>query len=129
MVLTGSITLKHENHHTKQLSEFETDEFKGDWTTTSFGKCTDFNLMTSGEAKSRLSALVVEKNKTISYRLEAIYNWLFIYAYSGKINLKIDTGSIELNKGDLLEMNKLAGQVIEINGIEKSNLVFAYIRT
>jgi environmental stress-induced protein Ves len=127
MVLSGSIILDHENHHTKQLTEFETDEFEGDWKTTSHGTCTDFNLMTTGEATGQLTALIVEKNRIVRQDIKDIFNWLFIYMYSGKVNLIIHKESIELNEGVLFSLRKFSGQILEIKGLEKSNLVFSQV--
>jgi len=43
--LFGTMRLEHEGHHTAELRPCETDSFDGSWTTRSFGKCVDFNLI------------------------------------------------------------------------------------
>ena len=45
MIIEGQLLLEHEGHHNATLKALEQDSFSGDWTTTSFGKVTDFNLM------------------------------------------------------------------------------------
>lgn len=45
MILKGKLLLQHEGHHSVELKPFEQDCFSGDWTTKSFGRVTDFNLM------------------------------------------------------------------------------------
>jgi environmental stress-induced protein Ves len=128
MVLSGNIILEHENHDTKRLSEFDVDDFEGDWKTTSYGKCTDFNLMTKSEATGIITALPIEKNQNTSYDKVDTFNWLFVYIYSGKVDVKINTQSIGLLIGDLLVLEDYESQDLEIKGIEKSVLVFSHIK-
>jgi environmental stress-induced protein Ves len=45
MPLTGGMRLVHEGRRETALAPLQTDTFEGDWTTRSFGKCTDFNLI------------------------------------------------------------------------------------
>ena len=50
MILEGSVRLIHETPGGQReavLSAFEQDAFEGDWKTTSYGRCVDFNLMTA----------------------------------------------------------------------------------
>jgi len=129
MVLAGETMLAHENHHSKKLGKFDIDEFEGDWKTSSIGRCTDFNLMTKGKTKGELSAVKIEKNQVIEYQKERKYNWLFIYAFSGKTNIKSDHETQCLDQGSLLVMNHPDSANIAIEGIEKSELIFAEILT
>ena len=55
MVLNGEIEIKHKNHYTKKLRQFDIDKFEGDWETSSKGKCVDFNLMTMRDTNGQLS--------------------------------------------------------------------------
>jgi len=59
MVLEGTMTLTHENHHSKLLHKFEIDRFDGGWKTTSQGKCSDFNLMTRGGLKGDVQGVAI----------------------------------------------------------------------
>lgn len=127
MVLSGHITLNHENHYSRELSEFEIDEFEGNWKTTSDGKCTDFNLMTTVELQSSLNALILEKDQNVSYNINVTFNWLFIYNFSGEVSLKISAESIRIQTGDLLILREVGGQIVEIKGIEHSALVISMI--
>lgn len=45
MILEGTLRLRHEDHYEKVLHPFEQDNFSGSWTTRSWGRVTDFNLM------------------------------------------------------------------------------------
>ncbi|MCE5196367.1 MAG: HutD family protein [Negativicutes bacterium] len=43
--LQGSLTLRHEGHHSVTLQPLQIDSFSGSWQTTCIGKARDFNLM------------------------------------------------------------------------------------
>lgn len=64
MVLEGELRLEHEGHHKAILVPFEQDSFSGDWTTRSFGKVTDFNLMMAHGCEGELEAIRLEKGET-----------------------------------------------------------------
>ena len=57
MILEGEIEINHENQHNKTLHKFDVDAFEGDWKTSSVGRCTDFNVMTSAKYTSSLKAI------------------------------------------------------------------------
>jgi environmental stress-induced protein Ves len=59
MVLTGEMKLEHTGHHTACLKPFEQDRFRGDWTSKSFGKVRDFNLMLAAGCAGQLQAFTV----------------------------------------------------------------------
>ena len=61
MVLHGNLKLIHEDHHSVDLSPFEVDSFSGNWTTKSYGKVTDFNLMLSKDFTGNINAISLEK--------------------------------------------------------------------
>ncbi|MBP2635263.1 MAG: HutD [Firmicutes bacterium] len=56
MVLDGEMRLEHTGHHSSHLKAFEQDSFSGDWTTTSFGKVRDFNVMLANGSTGTLTA-------------------------------------------------------------------------
>ena len=59
MILSGTMRLKHEGHHETLLHACEQDTFDGSWTTTSFGRAVDFNLMTRTGASGDVSAIAL----------------------------------------------------------------------
>ena len=103
------------------------DEFEGGWKTTSHGKCTDFNLMTTGNTTGELMAMVIHKNGQATYHTGENCDWLFIYNYSGKATVDINNKQAILNAGDLLVLNNPAMVILEIKGIENSELVLVKI--
>ena len=127
MVLSGEITLSHEGHYSRQLHKFEVDEFEGDWKTSSVGKCTDFNLMTTGKTTGELSVIVIEKGQHVNYNIKENGDWVFIFIHTGSVRIDLDSKIRTINKGDLLIINNITTRNFEINGIEKSELVFSEI--
>jgi len=99
MILDGEIRIDHQNHYAKNLRKFDVDTFEGDWKTTSVGRCTDFNLMTTEKIKVDLTAVVIEENQRLDYQVESGWNWVFIYLYSGQINIHLDHDFFTLNSG------------------------------
>jgi uncharacterized protein len=126
MILSGTIILNHEDHYTRQLSKFDIDEFEGDWKTSAVGKCTDFNLMTTGNTTGKLKAAVINKYQISTLSLNENWDWLFIYIYSGKVNIEINSKMFSIKKGDLLVANN-PGMELRITGIEDSELVLCEI--
>ncbi len=129
MILAGEITISHEGHYTKQLNRFDVDAFEGDWKTSSVGKCTDFNLMTTASATGEISACVVEKETSVSVSIKENCDWFFIYLSSGKISIEIDNKTTTLSKGDLLVFSKPTIRNLEIKGLENSELVISEVTT
>jgi len=127
MVLEGETILTHKNHHSKKLGKFDIDEFEGNWKTSSIGRCTDFNLMTKDEVSGELSAITIETHRSSKYQINNKYSWLFIYAFLGKTNIKLDNYTTLLDQGSLLVLNHPDITNIEIEGIEKSELIFVKI--
>lgn len=127
MVLDGNIELTHYKQYSKKLSQFEVDEFKGDWKTTCKGTCTDFNLMTTENTSGNIEAITLNENDTHTYQPTKTGNWLFIYVYSGQVVLNIKDKSYPLNEGNLFVLNDAKLQTIEIKSIKNSRVVFSTI--
>lgn len=128
MILDGEIRINHQNHYAKTLRKFDVDTFEGDWKTTSVGRCTDFNLMTTEKIKVDLTAAVIEENQHLDYPVEAEWNWVFIYLYSGQINIHLHHDFFTLNSGILLVISNLVSSVLQIKGVKRSELVFSKIK-
>ena len=96
MLLEGELKLEHKDHHSKQIPVFDVDKFQGDWLTTSFGKATNLNLMTTKDYQSKLSAFIFAKDSELKDKNYACYTFLFLY--KGSVN----TSFGEMQEGDLL---------------------------
>ncbi|MCB9361402.1 MAG: HutD family protein [Flavobacteriales bacterium] len=125
MVLAGETTLTHKNQHSKKLSKFEIDEFEGDWETTSVGKCTDFNLMTTEATTGELEAVVLLENQSLEFEIQN--NWFFIYLYSGEFTLYSNQKKHKIENGNLIVFQTLAPQKIVVEGLKDSELIIVKI--
>lgn len=86
MVLEGEMELIHHDHHSVILGPLMKDEFLGEWTTRSNGKCTDFNLMCRDGAKGYVTGYSLEEGEELAIALEGVRN--FIYLYKGVVEVK-----------------------------------------
>ena len=109
MVLEGTMRLEHAGHHTVTLAPFEQDSFSGDWTTTSFGKVRDFNVMLTGTCAGELTAIHTNADRPLALETKPGDPARFakvssaFYCVSGSITLTIDNKeSYELLAGDFL---------------------------
>lgn len=127
MVLDGETILKHEGYHTKKLKKFDVDKFEGTWKTSSIGKCTDFNLMTTGKVIGELEAVSIEKNQHLIYPIESKWNWLIIYVYSGNITVFLNNKKHFIHQGNLLAFNEIVIHSLGLEGTENSELIFSKI--
>ena len=87
MVLDGEMTLNHAGHHSKKLGMFDADYFKGDWQTSSKGKCTDFNLMTMRDTDGTVESLLILKDKRFEFSFSDNIKHLIFYIYSGQVKI------------------------------------------
>jgi len=127
MILDGQIVISHKDHYSKELKKLDTDEFQGDWQTSSIGTCTDFNLMTTGTTKGDLSALVLREKQALEYLIEKDYSSLLIYLYSGKISFNMDHESDILNQGELLVLHNMEIEALQFSAHESSELIISKI--
>jgi environmental stress-induced protein Ves len=104
MVLKGELTIQHKNHYTKQLKKFDTDNFSGNWETTSIGKVTDFNVMTREGARATASGFSLaektEKEFIINSDVMAVY---------------VSSGEIEIAQSSLQKTTLMQGDIILIS--------------
>lgn len=116
MVIEGELFLKHEGHHNAKLKAFEQDSFSGSWSTTSFGKVVDFNLMMAQDCKGYLESISINtaefKDILLHRNKKYVEKFLEVteafYIVNG--NVEIDVGEkeqIQLNEGDLALINTI----------------------
>ncbi|MEQ9401973.1 MAG: HutD family protein [Cyclobacteriaceae bacterium] len=127
MVLDGIMKLVHEGHHTTELFKYQADRFDGGWKTSSFGTCTDFNLMTKGATKGDLAGFSFKKDQHSDYPLEDAWDWFFIYTHTGSVGIRLMEESYQLNKGDLLAIEHPGNSTARINGLATGELVLCHI--
>ncbi|PAB60700.1 HutD/Ves family protein [Anaeromicrobium sediminis] len=124
MVLKGELKLEHEGHHSCELREFDQDSFSGDWTTKSFGKVTDFNLMTIG-CSGRVEPIKLDENNVVSFSEEENQD-VALYCVNGETHVEIDEEeSIILKEGDTCLISSIKEKVAIsiLNKESKANVV------
>ena len=102
MLLNGSIIINHKEQYRKQLLPFEVESFKGDWETSSKGICNDFNVMTTGDTKSKLWSLHFDNTTVLD--IDRRYKTLCIYIHSGNLLTEIDNKRIYLEEKSFLKV-------------------------
>jgi len=123
MVLEGIIELVHEQHHSKTLSKFEVDNFLGDWKTTCYGSCSDFNLMLMNDTKGNVKGLELKTGETLNYKLNNDNPFYFFYLDKGKATITLTNETNNLEKGDLLIAKKPMCDTLQIKSLEDSVLI------
>ena len=82
MVLEGSVVLTYDGKRSVHLDELEQDSFDGGWTTKSFGRITDYNLMVRKGCDGKVDILrpamdATEVENTLEtghcFRIHALY--------------------------------------------------------
>ncbi len=127
MILEGEIKIEHKNHYTKTIKKFEQDEFSGDWETKSYGKATDFNLMTTGSVIGEIEAFTINNSKNI--RLNKNVDCYGFYIYSGVVALSINDKSFEIEKGDIIMFfPEVSETELEIISTIKSEIIKSEIK-
>lgn len=121
MIVEGELVLEHEGHHSARLKAFEQDCFNGEWSTTSFGKVTDFNLMMAKGYKGKLEAISVKSGEVKDMLLHNNINDIEEFSqiteafYIVKGAVKIATTEkekVSLNEGDLVLVTRIQGEPI-----------------
>lgn len=111
MVLEGELELHHEGHHSVIIKEFQQDRFSGDWTTKSYGKVTDFNLMMSSSCRGELHSISLPAAQAKEIHTSNLNEKYFsnvtevFYCVGGIVDIYVkDNVNIHLNKGDLFQI-------------------------
>jgi environmental stress-induced protein Ves len=120
MIIEGELILEHEGHHNSILKEFQQDSFSGDWTTTSFGRVTDFNLMITDGYKGNLEEISVNalefkdillcNNVNDVLRYSQITEAFYIVKGDVEINM-ITSDRVNLNEGDLVLITRTEKEI------------------
>lgn len=108
MILKGKLLLQHEGHHSVELKPFEQDSFSGAWTTKSFGRVTDFNLMMAEGCAGNIEVIKIGTSRDLDLTFESV-NGDFtdisevLYCVEGQAEICIDDDkSLKLFEEDLV---------------------------
>jgi len=127
MVLKGSIKLFHKNHHEIELNKNEIDSFNGSWETSAVGTCVDFNLMTKGQTKGKISSVLVFADKSLNFQLDSNYEFIIFYAYEGNMQCYFGSEKRSLHKGVLLVIKHPLNEVVELQSSENCAMAVVHI--
>jgi environmental stress-induced protein Ves len=127
MVLKGSIKLFHKNHHEIQLNIREIDCFDGSWETSAVGTCVDFNLMTKGNTKGKISSIAVSADKILNFQLDAICEFIIFYAYDGKLQVDFSSEKRNVNQGELMVIHHPINEVVKLQSSENCAMAAVHI--
>lgn len=127
MVLSGSIKVSHKNHHEIQLNKNEIDSFDGSWETSAGGTCVDFNLMTKGNTKGKISSFLISANKKENFQLDLTCEFIIFYAFEGKLQFHFGSEKRNLNQGELLVIRHPVKEVIKLQGSENCAMAVVHI--
>ena len=127
MVLSGSINVSHKNHHTVKLNKNDIDSFEGNWETSAVGTCVDFNLMTKGQTKGKISSIAVSADKTLNFQLNATCEFIIFYAYDGKSQFRFISEKRNLNQDELLVIRHPINEVVKLQSSENCTLAVVHI--
>ncbi|PIC63919.1 hypothetical protein CSV79_09590 [Sporosarcina sp. P13] len=130
MVIDGEMTLKHEGHHQIHLTPYEQDRFSGGWTTRSYGKVRDFNLMLADGCSGALEAITVGKDHPYEIDGKEIRNVEGFYCIDGPVSIKINTTeAVDLAQGDLLLIHREGVETsLSISLVNPAEIVVNVIR-
>lgn len=127
MVLSGSIKVSHKNHHEIQLNKNEIDSFDGSWETSAGGTCVDFNLMTKGNTKGKISSFLISANKKENFQLDLTCEFIIFYAFEGKLQFHFGSEKRNLNQGELLVIRHPVKEVIKLQSSENCAMAVVHI--
>jgi environmental stress-induced protein Ves len=116
MVIEGELRLEHKGHHDATLKAFEQDRFSGDWTTKSFGKVIDFNLMMTKGCSGKVDVISINSGEAkdillynnIGNEEKTFQTTEVFYLVEGEVEIITETyEKTKLNEGDLVLVTKI----------------------
>ncbi len=125
MTLDGEISLIHEGNKPIYLAPWQVHSFMGDVATKCKGKCTDFNLMTTGSTKAEISHWQVSDENSVSFTAQEGISKVYFYLYSGDAQIILPTNSIMMQAGEFLSIEELNAE--EITMISESEALIAAV--
>lgn len=123
MILDGEIDIIHLNRYQKHLKPFDVDSFAGEWTTTSVGTCTDFNVMTGSDKESELSSLEMASGEKLILTPDVKWKTFCLYVYLGKLKMEIGFKSYELVESQFALVSDPRGELIYLEASDQTILI------
>ncbi len=127
MSLDGEITLSHDGNNPTKLMPLEVHYFSGDVSTKSKGKCSDFNLMTTGSVKAEMASWSLSAEISATFIPHSDIQKIFLYAYKGQANIGIGGKTIQLKTGSFLAIDDVKSDEIILCADIETILATVYV--
>lgn len=130
MVLEGDVVLAHQDERVARLKQYEQDRFDGAFKTTSFGKITDYNLMTlkGNEGFLTYIPLSSEPSKVKFQEVGSFQkNSFCFFCAEGYGVVTLDGKPIMLSKGDQLVIDGDTDEKCQLTVMGEGSLIQAEI--
>lgn len=129
MILKGTLKLTHKDRYTTNLNPFETDQFQGDWITTSKGKVTDFNLMMAPGTEGEVEHIKISPPQGISFTLINEHVIMAFYAFQGQFTLSCKGQTLQVEPGDIVQtFGQQKEYSIKITPINDCDIILSRIK-
>lgn len=135
MLTSGETVLEHEGKYKVNLKPFQKDSFMGDWVTKSYGKASDFNLMTSAECSGNIYSFCIDSHDKINIELSSYKNSFskvmeYFYILGGYVEITLKENKFNLNEKDLFCISyKINEENSKVTILNTSNNEIRLIRT
>ena len=126
MVLKGDVVLAHQDVRVARLGELEQDRFDGGYHTKSFGKITDYNLMTVKGSKGYLDVIeLTAESKELEFeREEGLERFdVTFYCRDGYGTITIGTETFMLMPGQQMVASFVNGEEVKMSVMGDGTLV------
>jgi environmental stress-induced protein Ves len=133
MVLEGEVILSHESERISRLSQYQQDRFGGEYTTRSYGKITDFNIIYKKKADAILERLELSESKNrVVYENHLSDAYAFeseIFFCRGEFSILI-INEIEyfLKNGDCIVINGRVSETKDVGLMGSGDVLHGIIR-
>lgn len=130
LVLEGDVVLAHQDVRVARLAELEQDRFDGAYSTKSFGKITDYNLMVKKGNQGFLEVLTLSsESSTLQNEDYPDYSLLTqgFYCRDGFAAVSVNGEIVMLKPEQQLIINYKRGEKVEISVMGEGNLIRAQI--
>ena len=123
IITEGKTILEHKEQYKITLNPFEKDIFMGEWETISYGKASDFNLMTSKACSGNLEVVYFNMENKISIEMNKSGAKVFelFYAVGGNVRYLLECGEYCVNEKDMFCINYLSDEKYGNMEIYKEN--------
>lgn len=126
MVLKGDVVLAHQDVRVARLGELEQDRFDGGYHTKSFGKITDYNLMTAKGNKGYLDVIeATTESAPLSFEEEDGFDRFDVtfFCRDGYATITVGTETVMVMPGQQMVASFVKGEEVKMSVMGDGTLV------